>query len=52
MSARAAAPHTLPGSLGVAGGLGAAPSQGNSQEGETLIRMEPFSLTHVQPQHG
>lgn len=51
----AAAPRRLPGCPGVAEGMGGCPrsgAKGKSREGETLIRMEPLNLTHVQPQRG
>lgn len=42
ISTKEAAPHILPSYVGVDEALGAAPGQSNSQEEETLIRMEPF----------
>lgn len=47
--------HTLPqlpgGGQG-SGGCSWSGLKGSSQEEESLVRMEPFSLSHVQSQHG
>lgn len=52
MGTQGAAPHTLPGLSGGgqgSGGCSQPGAKGNSREEETLIRMEPFSLTRPVP---